>query len=307
MLEPYDNTRFSVGYEFNQNIGNAYMNQAVIDEENQTEISGVYHLDSWEAFHRESMGHGNRQELAEFIRNRSESSHKRAIVRAIEHYAEVIRNENQSWRGQFWQMIESLSKLFLPRSPEPPLQDAERSSEQAAPLLHFIWAGDFSGDGKKIQKEQLILNFIQSELDRSNIKQALFTKFWMRKHNVISQETHAKLYDEQNYGQPKSVNTRPYNEPVIKVLWANGEPDPPLDQKKFDVNGITMSIGDEIEELNQRIAEGRFSGDDLGRIKREPGFILFKPSIKKLFHTPKLTEEQIVKLNIDNYDESYVK
>ena len=75
------------------------------------------------------------------------------------------------------------------------------------PLLHIIWAGDFSGDGKKIQKEQLILNFIQSELDCSNIKQALFTNFWMKKHNVISQETHAKLYDEQNYDQPKSVNT----------------------------------------------------------------------------------------------------
>ena len=283
------------------------MNQAVIDEENQTEISGVYHVDSWEFFHRESMGQGNRQELAEFVRNRSGSSHKRAIVRAIERYAEMILNENQSWRGQFWQMIESLSKWFVPWSLEPPLEHVQQTSMEEPSILHIIWAGDFSGDGKRIQKEQLLLNFIQSELDRFKIKQALFTNFWMRKHNVISQETHAKLYDEQNYGHPKSVNTRPYNEPVIKVLWANGEPDPPRDQKKFDVNGITMSIGDEIEALNQRIVEGRFSGDDLGRIKREPGFILFKPSIKKLFYTPKLTEEQIEKLNRDNYDESFVR
>ena len=183
------------------------MNQAVIDEENQTEISGVYHVDSWEAFHRESMGQGNRQELAEFIRNRSGSSHKRAIVRAIERYAEIKLNESQSRRGQFWQMIESLSKWLVPWMFEPPLENEQQFPMEERPLLHIIWAGDFSGDGKRIQKEQLILNFIQSELDRSNIKQALFTNFWMKKHNVISQETHAKLYDEQNYDQPKSVNT----------------------------------------------------------------------------------------------------
>ena len=138
------------------------MNQAVINEENQTEISGVYHVDSWEVFHRGSMGQGNRQELAEFIRNRSGSSHKRAIVRAIERYAEVKRNENQSWRGQSWQMIESLSKRLVPWMFEPPLEKEQQTSMEEPPLLHIIWAGDFSGDGKKIQKEQLLLNSKQS-------------------------------------------------------------------------------------------------------------------------------------------------
>lgn len=283
------------------------MNQAVIDEENQTEIFGVHHVDSWEAFHRGSMGQGSRQELAEFIQNRTGLPHKRAIVRAIEDYTNAIQSKNQSWRGQFLRILKLSSKLFFPRSSVPPLEHEERPSEEEPPLLHIIWAGHFGGDGQRIQKEQLLLNFIQSELDRSDIKQALFTNFWMMKHNVISRETYENLYDVKNYGQPKSVNTRPYNEPVIKIYHYQGEPDPPLDIKKFNVHGITRSIGDEIEAMNQCIADGRFSGDDLGQLKREPGFILFKPLRKKLFYTPKLLPNQIERLNIDYHDESYVR
>ena len=38
-------------FELNQKAGDIYMNRAAIDEENQIEISGVYHLDHWEAHH----------------------------------------------------------------------------------------------------------------------------------------------------------------------------------------------------------------------------------------------------------------
>ena len=255
-----------MSYELNENISNAYMNKAVIEEDRQNEVFGVNHLDKWETFTRGHMGHGSRIELEEFIKDRTGNSYKRVIGDTIEQYAAKIRT----------------------------LPD-EKS------LLHIIWAGELHGDGKKIQKDQLLLHFIQSELDRSEINQALFTNFWMRKHNVVSRETYDNIFKSKSYGEERTINTRPYNEPVFLRL-----PDITVDTRKFNVT-LSKSIGDEIENINVCIAEGRFGCDDLGRIKREPGYIQMKSSFKKLFHLPKLSSVDIKRLDKCNYDESYVR
>ena len=74
-------------FELNQKAGDIYMNRAAIDEENQIEISGVYHLDHWETFVESIEKYkDNRIGLEEFIKNRtdSQSNHKQIIAEAIE-------------------------------------------------------------------------------------------------------------------------------------------------------------------------------------------------------------------------------
>ena len=244
------------------------MNRSAIDEENKVEISGVYHLDPWETFGR-SEKVCNRTELDEFIKNKSDShsNHKPIIAEAIERYA---KEKNK-------------------------LIDDEPS------FLHIIWAGDLSGNGNIIQLEQLLFHFIQSELDRFKIKQALFTNFFMFKHNVISHETLEKLFNPERLPSDP-INTRPYNKPIMKQLS-----DTQIDLKIFNVNDLTVSVGDEIEDFIFELAAGKLTSDDFGRIKREPYHIRYKPSVKELFHVEKLEYEQLKKLDKNNPDKKYVK
>ena len=251
------------------------MNRSAIDEENQIEISGVYHLDHWEAFVDSIKKYtDNRTGLEEFIKNRtdSQSNHKQIIAEAIERYA---RETNM-------------------------LKDHEPS------LLHIIWAGDLGGNGRLIQPDQLLFHFIQFELDRYKIKQAMFTNFFMFKHNVISHATLEKLYNPETYELPKSINTRPENDPIM-IRSTDIEPEHQFDTKKFVVDDLTVSIGDGIEDFIFQTAEGKLTRDELGRIKREPHHIRYKPSVKEMFHVQKLDSEQSKKLNKDNPDEEYVK
>ena len=166
-----------------------------------------------------------------------------------------------------------------------------------------------SGDGKHIQLDQILFHCIQYQLDRFKIRQALFTNFFMFKHNVISHTTLEKLYDpkrlpSEKLERPKSINTRPYNNPIMQPLS-----DGVIDLKQFDVSNLTVSIGDEIEDLIFRIAEEKLTSNDVARIKQEPDHIIYKPSITELFHVQKLVPKQLKKLDIKNekYDEEYVK
>ena len=259
-------------FELNRKISDIYMNRSAIDEENQVDISGVYHLDPWESFAkaRRLEKVRDRTELDKFIKNitESHSNHKKIIAEAIERYA---KEENK----------------FIDDKPS---------------FLHIIWAGDLSGNGYHIQLEQLLFHFIQFQLDRFKIRQALFTNFFMFKHNVISRETLEKLYNPKSYELPKSINTRPYNDAIMKQLS-----DMVIELKQFDVSDLTVSIGDEIENLIFRIAKGKLTSNDLGRIKQEPHHIKYKPSVTKLFHVQKLESEQLKKLDIKNPDKEYVK
>ena len=264
-------------FELNQKISDIYMNRSAIDEKNQVDISGVYHLDSWESFEkaRRLEKVNVRTELDKFIKNitDSQSNHRKVIAEAVERYA---KEENK----------------FIDDKPS---------------FLHIIWAGDLSGDGKHIQLDQILFHCIQYQLDRFKIRQALFTNFFMFKHNVISHETLEKLYDpkqlpSEKLERPKSINTRPYNNPIMKQLS-----DGLIDLKQFDVSDLTRSIGDEIDDLICQIAEGKLTRDDLGRIKRELHHIKYKPSVRELFHVQKLESEQLKKLDIKNPDEEYVK
>ena len=262
-------------FELNQKVSDIYMNRSAIDEENQIEIFGVYHLDPWETFVESIKKYtDNRTGLEEFIKDRtdSQSNHKQIIAEAIERYA---RETNM-------------------------LKDHEPS------LLHIIWAGDLGGNGRLIQPDQFLFHFIQFELDRYKIKQAMFTNIFMFKHNVISHATLEKLYNPETYELPKSINTRPENDPIM-IRITDIEPENQFDTKKFTVNDLTVSIGDDIEDLIFQITAGKLTTDELGRIKREPHHIKYKPSVKEMFHVQKLDSEQSKKLNKDNPDEEYVK
>ena len=249
------------------------MNRSAIDEENQVDISGVYHLDSWESFAkvRRLEKVDNRTELDKFIKNEklnSHSNHRKIIAEAVERYA----------------------------------MEENKSIDDEPSFLHIIWAGDLSGDGKHIQLDQVLFHCIQAQLDRFKIRQALFTNFFMFKHNVISHATLEKLYNPESYQLPMSINTRPYNDAIMKQL-SDGK----IDLKQFDVSDLTVSIGDEIEDLTYQIAEGKLTSDDFGRIKRELHHIKYKPSFRELFHVQKLESEQVKKLDMKNPNEEYVK
>ena len=61
-------------FELNQKVSDIYINRSAIDEKNQIEISGVYHLDHWEAFVESIKKYtDNRTGLEEFIKDRTDS------------------------------------------------------------------------------------------------------------------------------------------------------------------------------------------------------------------------------------------
>ena len=198
--------------ELNEKISNIYMNRSAIDEENQVEISGVYHMDPWQSFRRFQVE--DRADLEKFSKNRTDyhSNHKRIIVEALERYTKETN-----------QLDEKLA------------------------FLHIVWAGILAGDGNWIQKDQLLFHFLQSELDRFKIKQALFTNYYMLKNNVISKATLEKLYDPQNYDLQKTINTRPFNEPIIREnemgIYYN-----------IYTRTFSVSIGDAIDDFIFRVA-----------------------------------------------------
>ena len=119
-----------------------------------------------------------------------------------------------------------------------------------------------------------------------------------------------KLYNPETYELSKSINTRPENDPIMiddPTRITDLKPEYQFDTKKFDVDDLTVSIGDGIEDFIFQIAEGKLTRDELGRIKREPHHIKYKPSVKEMFHVQKLDSEQLKKLNKGNPDEEYVK
>ena len=253
------------------------MNYSVIEEDTQTEIFGVYHVCPWEKFDETTTG----QEGGENIDNRSEELIKPAIMVAIQEYTkETSQYENEE-----------------------------------STLLHLIWAGDMRGNETKrgIQREQLLYNSIQDEMGRLKIKQALFTNFYMLKHRVISQETYDKIYDDNEYGILRTINTRPYNELLVPPGFMR-RPDADVTDPHFQVD-LSKSIGDEIEDFNSRFAEGKLTSEDLGRIKQERSVIFsipfsditFEPSIKVLFFVPKLSSKQKKRINLSTYDDKYIR
>ena len=197
--------------ELNEKISNIYMNRSAIDEENQVEISGVYHMDPWQSFRRFQVE--DRADLEKFSKNRTDyhSNHKRIIVEALERYTKETN-----------QLDEKLA------------------------FLHIVWAGILAGDGNWIQKDQLLFHFLQSELDRFKIKQALFTNYYMLKNNVISKAT-LENHDPQNYDLQKKINTRPFNEPIIREnemgIYYN-----------IYTRTFSVSIGDAIDDFIFRVA-----------------------------------------------------